>query len=185
MRYEATWIFGAICPERDTGVALVLPEATVPAMQALIDELASHLPADRHAVLVMDRAGWHIAHKLHWLDTSTPLHLPPYSPELNPIESVWLYVRERLLTHHIFDTYNAIMDACCEASHGPEPISGFRRGLRAQPQVTIVRLAGLARRGGAKFVAVVDMAFGAAGRAELAQCEALMGIIPGVEPHNI
>ena len=39
MRHDAAWIFGAICPERDTGVALVLPEATVPAMQALIDRL--------------------------------------------------------------------------------------------------------------------------------------------------
>lgn len=115
MRHEAAWIFGAICPERDTGVALVLPEATVPAMQALIDELASQLPADRHAVLVMDRAGWHIAHKLNWPDTITPLHLPPYSPELNPIERVWLYLRERFLSHRVFDTYEAIMIASCEA----------------------------------------------------------------------
>jgi NADPH-dependent ferric siderophore reductase len=115
MRHEAAWIFGAICPERDTGVALVLPEASVPAMQALINELASQLPADRHAVLVMDRAGWHIAHKLNWPDTITPLHLPPYSPELNPIERVWLYLRERFLSHRHFHTYDAIIDACCDA----------------------------------------------------------------------
>ncbi len=103
MRHAAAWIFGAICPERDTGVALVLPEATVPAMQALIDELESQLPADRQAVLVTDRAGWHIAAKLTWPETITPLHLPSYSPELNallsqvegPIERVWLYLRER------------------------------------------------------------------------------------------
>ena len=115
MRHEAAWIFGAICPERDTGVALVLPEASVPAMQALIDELAGQLPADRHAVLVMDRAGWHIARKLDWPDTITPLHLPPYSPELNPIERVWLYLRERFLSHRLFETYDAIIDACCDA----------------------------------------------------------------------
>jgi hypothetical protein len=52
-------------------------------MQALIDELAGQLPADRHAVLVMDRAGWHIAAKLTWPETITPLHLPSYSPALN------------------------------------------------------------------------------------------------------
>ena len=115
MRHDAAWIFGAICPERDTGVALVLPEATVPAMQALIDELESQLPADRQAVLVMDRAGWHIAAKLTWPDTITPLHLPSYSPELNPIERVWLYLRERFLSHRLFDTVDAIVDACCDA----------------------------------------------------------------------
>jgi hypothetical protein len=115
MRHDAAWIFGAICPERDTGVALVLPEATVPAMQALIDELAGQLPADRHAVLVMDRAGWHIAAKLTWPETITPLHLPSYSPELNPIERVWLYLRERFLSHRLFDTVDAIVDACCDA----------------------------------------------------------------------
>ena len=123
MRHDAAWIFGAICPERDTGVALALPEATVPAMQALIDELESQLPADRHAVLVMDRAGWHIAAKLTWPETITPLHLPSYSPELNallsevegPIERVWLYLRERFLSHRLFDTVDAIIDACCDA----------------------------------------------------------------------
>lgn len=115
MRHDAAWIFGAICPERDTGVALVLPEATGPAMQALIDELAGQLPADRHAVLIMDRAGWHIAAKLNWPDTITPLHLPSYSPELNPIERVWLYLRERFLSHRLFDTVDAIVDACCDA----------------------------------------------------------------------
>ena len=84
----------------------------MPAMQALIDELASQLPADRHAVLVMDRAGWHIARDLDWPDTVTPLHLPPYSPQLDPIERVWLYLRERFLSHRLFDT---ILNACCDA----------------------------------------------------------------------
>ena len=115
MRHEAAWLFGAICPERDTGVALVLPEASVPAMQALIDELASQLPPDRHAVLVMDRAGRHIARDLDWPDTITSLHLPPYSPELNPIERVWLYLRERFLSHRLVNAFDAIVDACCDA----------------------------------------------------------------------
>ncbi len=82
-------------------------------MQALIDELASQLPADRHAVVVMDCAGWHIAAELTRLKTITPLHLPSYSPELNPIEWVWLYLRERFLSHRLFNTVDAIVDACC------------------------------------------------------------------------
>lgn len=62
---------------------------------------------------------------------------------------------------------------------GLNPFQAFSELLRAQPQVTIVKLAGLARGGGAEFVAAADMAFAAEGRAGLAQCEALMGIIPG------
>jgi hypothetical protein len=59
------------------------------------------------------------------------------------------------------------------------PFQAFAEALGAQPQVTIVKLAGLARGGGAEFVLAADMAFGAEERAGLAQCEALMGIIPG------
>lgn len=62
---------------------------------------------------------------------------------------------------------------------GLNPFQAFAEALRAQPQVTIVKLAGRARGGGAEFVAAADMAFGAEGRAGLAQCEVLMGIIPG------
>lgn len=62
---------------------------------------------------------------------------------------------------------------------GLNPFQAFSEILRSQPQVTIVKLAGLARGGGAEFVAAVDMAFAAEGRAGLAQCEALMGITPG------
>ena len=66
-----------------------------------------------------------------------------------------------------------------DVPEGLNPFQAFAEALRAQSQVTIVKLAGLARGGGAEFVAAADMAFGAEGRAGLAQCEALMGIIPG------
>ncbi len=62
---------------------------------------------------------------------------------------------------------------------GLNPFQAFSKVLRAQPQITIVKLAGLARGGGAEIVAATDMAFAAEGRAGLAQCEALMGMIPG------
>ena len=114
MRHQAAWIFGAICPARDTGVALVMPHASTEAMQAPLQELSTSLP-DRHAVLVMDRSGWHTAHRLVWPANITPLHLPPYSPEMNPIERVWLHLRERHLTHRLFETYDATPDAFCAA----------------------------------------------------------------------
>ena len=66
MRHQAASTFGAICPARDTGVALVMPDASTEAMQALLQELSTSLPPDRHAVLVMDRAGWHTGYRLVW-----------------------------------------------------------------------------------------------------------------------
>jgi len=74
---------------------------------------------------------------------------------------------------HAFDQFTK------DVPNGLNPFQALGEMIRAQPQVTIVKLEGLARGGGAEFVAAVDMAFAAIGRASLAQCEALMGIIPG------
>jgi transposase len=63
----------------------------------------------------MDRAGWHVARDLVIPANLTPVLLPPYSPELNAIERVWLYLRERFLSHRLWPTYDDIIDACCDA----------------------------------------------------------------------
>lgn len=79
----------------------------------------------------------------------------------------------------LIDEPHAFDEFVHEAPEGLNPFQAFGELLRKQPQVTIVKLAGLARGGGAEFVAAADMAFAAEGRAGLAQCEALMGITPG------
>ncbi|MEN3150527.1 enoyl-CoA hydratase/isomerase family protein [Neorhizobium sp. IRAMC:178] len=79
----------------------------------------------------------------------------------------------------VFWRPHAFDEIAREAPEGLNPFQAFGELLREQPQVTIVKLAGLARGGGAEFVAAADMAFAAEGRAGLAQCEALMGITPG------
>jgi transposase len=66
-------------------------------------------------VLVLDQAGWHDARALHVLDTITLLPLPPASPQLNPVERVWLYLRERYLSHRMLDDYEAVLEAVCRA----------------------------------------------------------------------
>ncbi|WP_342240761.1 enoyl-CoA hydratase/isomerase family protein [Inquilinus sp. OTU3971] len=79
----------------------------------------------------------------------------------------------------LIDEPHAFDDLARDAPDGLNPFQAFGELLRQQPQVTIVKLAGLARGGGAEFVAAADMAFAAEGHAGLAQCEALMGITPG------
>ena len=90
LRHQAVYLFGAVCPERDAGVALVLPTVSAAAMQATLDELAQAVSPGAHAVVLMDRAGWHIARELAIPANLTPLFLPAYSPELNAIERVWM-----------------------------------------------------------------------------------------------
>lgn len=79
----------------------------------------------------------------------------------------------------LIDEPHAFDDVAREAPEGLNPFQAFGELLREQPQVTIVKLAGLARGGGAEFISAADMVFAADGRAGLAQCEALMGITPG------
>jgi hypothetical protein len=71
-------------------------------MQATPGELSQAVAPGAHAVVVMDRAGWHIAAALTVPANLTPLFLPAYAPELNAIERVWLYLRERLLSHRLW-----------------------------------------------------------------------------------
>ena len=115
LRHEAAYLFGAVCPARDAGVALVLPAVSAAAMQAMLDELGQAVAPDAHAIVLMDRAGWHIAHELDLPANLTPVFLPAYSPELNAIERVWLYLRERFLSHRFWPTYDDTLDACCAA----------------------------------------------------------------------
>jgi hypothetical protein len=101
-RHQAVYLFGAVCPERDVGVALVRPTVSAAAMQAMLDELSQAVAPHAQAVVLMDRAGWHIARELEIPANLTPVFLPAYSPELNAIERVWLYLRERFLSHRLW-----------------------------------------------------------------------------------
>jgi transposase len=66
--------------------------------------------ADKHVVLVLDQAGWHMAKTLKIPANITLLHLPPYSPELNPIERIWGYLRSHHLSNRIYRDYNELFE---------------------------------------------------------------------------
>ena len=109
-------IFGAVCPARGTGAALVLPYANAEAMNLHLAEISTCVTLCAHAVVTLDGAGWHQpGDKLKVPDNISLLPLPPYSPELNPAENVWQYLRQNQLSNRVFDTYDAIVDACCDA----------------------------------------------------------------------
>ncbi len=114
-RFTWTYIFAAVEPATGASTALVLPEVSTEAMSVFLDRFAAERAPDEHAVLVLDQAGWHGAHALRVPDNLTLVPLPPYAPELNPIERVWLHLRERFLSHRLLDDYDAVVDACCAA----------------------------------------------------------------------
>ena len=80
--HESACIFDAICPARGVGAALVLPRCNTQAMQWHLDEISFQVTPGAHAILIVDRAGWHTTDKLITPPNITLMPLPPRSPEL-------------------------------------------------------------------------------------------------------
>lgn len=126
-RYTWAYLFGAVCPARGTAAALVLPTVNIRAMNLHLAEISRQVTQGHHAVLILDGAGWHQpGDKLVVPANLSLLHLPPYCPELNPVENIWQYLRQNYLSNRVFDSYTAIVDACCDAwnalARSPETI---------------------------------------------------------------
>ena len=114
-RYESAYLFGAICPARGVGAALAMPFADTEAMQCHLEEIARTVAEGAHAVLLLDRAGWHTTPALVVPNNITLIFLPSRSPELNPVETIWQYLRGNWLSNQVFDSYDDILDAACDA----------------------------------------------------------------------
>jgi len=95
--------------------SLVLPAANSRAMQAHLEEISRTVRRGAHAVLLLDRAGWHTTGKLTVPNNLSLIFLPSRAPELNPVENLWQHLRQTYLSNRVFDSYDAILDACCEA----------------------------------------------------------------------
>ena len=114
-RYEWSYIFGAACPERGIAAGLVLPYVNAEAMGLHLEEISKAVTHGAHALLIVDGAGWHGAKCLQVPDNISLIKLPPYAPELNPMENVWAYLRANKLAISVFDTYEQILDKCANA----------------------------------------------------------------------
>jgi hypothetical protein len=132
--FASAHLFGAVCPERGEGVALVLPEVSPAAMGVSLAELARAVPAGTHAALVLDGAGWHLSEDLRVPADLTPIHPPPYSPESNPVERVWEYLRDRWLSHRVLaGGHEAVVEAACTAWTALLAEPGRSRSLTSFP----------------------------------------------------
>ena len=139
-RYTNAYIFGAVCPSRDKGVALVLPDVNIEMMNLHLAEIAKAIPPNVHAVVIIDGAGWHqTGGELIVPSNISLLPLPPYSPELNPQENIWQFLRQNFLAGRIFDTYDAIVDACCSAWKALTNEPGRIRSIASRDWLSRVR----------------------------------------------
>src|ERR1019366_7775388 len=94
---------------------VMMPFANTGAMQVHLDEISRAVAKGAHAALLMDRAGWHTTGKLKVPRNITIILLPSRSPELNPVENVWQYMRQNWLSNRVFETYDDIVAAGCDA----------------------------------------------------------------------
>jgi transposase len=78
-------------------------------------EISQAVAPGAHAVVLLDQAGWHLSAKLTVPTNITLLPLPAKSPELNPVENIWQFIRENWLSNRIFTSYGDILDHCCYA----------------------------------------------------------------------
>ena len=115
-RRTSAYIYGAICPSRQVGAALVMPVANTEAMNEHLKAISAMVAPGAHAILVCDGAGWHAKSKgLIVPSNITLVTLPPYSPELNPMETVWEFLRDNRFASQVWKTYNDVVDACSTA----------------------------------------------------------------------
>ena len=113
--YQWTYLFGAVCPVTGYCCGWRMPYANTWIMNLYLKDFAKQLPNNVHALLVMDGAGWHSSKELQIPENVSILLLPPYSPELNPVELIWRQLRQRKLSNRLYPTIDYLEAAVSEA----------------------------------------------------------------------
>jgi transposase len=128
-QYQSLYLTGAVCPATGAAAAILTPTLDTRVMNLFFEELATQIPEGVHVILILDRAGYHMSDDLRVPKNVTLLHLPPYSPELNPMENLWHYLRSHHWSNRIHPSYDALLDAATEAWRAlclvPERISSI------------------------------------------------------------
>ncbi|POB16808.1 IS630 family transposase [Vibrio vulnificus] len=114
-QFEYAYLFGSVCPARGIGEAMVVPWVNKNIMVEHLKQLSAVTEKGRHAVVIMDGAGWHTNDIAEPFDNVSIIKLPPYSPELNPIEQVWSWLRQHSLANQSFADYDYIVSKVCRA----------------------------------------------------------------------
>lgn len=104
-----------MCPATGATEALIVPWVNQEIMKQHLAQISQRTLPGRYALVVMDGAGWHTASIANEFDNLNTLKLPPYSPELNPVEQVWQWLRQNKLANQSFSGYEDIVDKLTSA----------------------------------------------------------------------
>jgi len=114
-QFTYAYLFGAVCMTNGKTEAIIAPVSNMDVMRSHLKLISDATEVGRHAVVIMDGASWH----KEYLDEGFPnlsiIHIPPYSPELNPIEQVWSWLRQNEIANRSFKDYDSIVDKCTTA----------------------------------------------------------------------
>jgi transposase len=109
------YLFGAVHPITGESSALLAPTVNTEYMNHHLRFLSEQAGPEVQVILVLDRAGWHVAKALEVPPNITLLYLPPYSPELNPVERLWAYLRSHYLSNRVYQDYDDLLNASGQA----------------------------------------------------------------------
>lgn len=109
LSHEYTYAYGAVDVVSGEFDSLILPCVNTQCTQLFIDELVARHPQHR-IVMVLDGAGWHRSAALKVPPNMRLLGLPPYAPELNPVEHIWDELREKYFYNKTFNSISALED---------------------------------------------------------------------------
>ena len=118
--YGNFYVYSAVCPATGEDVTLFMPRVNTGMMNLFLGELGKAL-GGRRCLLVMDRAGWHRSAGLDVPENIEIVLLPPYSPELNPVERLWAWLKRHALRNRLMHTLDEVMDSLEDAMRRATP----------------------------------------------------------------
>ncbi len=130
-KYDWLYVIAAVCPQSGQSVGLLAPTIHSEMINAFFEQFTKEVPSDVHVVMVWDQAGFHTSKTVRIPDNITIVSLPAYSPELNPVENLWHYLRSHYWSNQTYADYDelrlAAIDAWQKAALNPELIQSVCR----------------------------------------------------------
>ena len=129
LRYTSLYVLMAVCMTTGATSALIMPELNAEVLNLFLEQMSRELPAGVHAVLIWDGAGFHTSKDLVVPSNISVILLPPYSPELNPVENLWHYLRSHHWSNRVYQDYDELeseaVRSVCTVSRDREKVKNI------------------------------------------------------------
>ena len=112
LKDAVTHVYGAVEPETGDGCFWVMTRCDTESMNFFLEKLSEQY-TDDYILLICDGAAWHKSTELIIPENIELFFIPPYTPEMNPIEQIWKEIRKRGFQNEVFDSLEAVIDRLC------------------------------------------------------------------------